>query len=603
MSELRTIRLLLEMLDPVLRWRCVGLVALAAAAVVLEVMSAFGVMWLIGLLHDPSLVWKLPFIGGLAQALCCDNDRILLWLCFGVAGFYALKNLFLLAQTYCQLWVPYQASIQISGRLLEYYLAMPYANHFQRNSAELVRNVMTSVDVVFRMVMIALVGILSDVLIVGGLVIVLLLASSIETLFAVGSLGALVLVMLRATQKALGRWGEEVQERSTAVLKHVTQSLNGVKDVQVRGREQYFVSRYLGERNALTRVLLHKETVASMPRLILETALVVVLVLLIALAVMRKEYRGELVPLLGLYAYAGFRLMPAVGRIAVNLQNVRFGAPAVVDLHRDMAAFGLLGAHGSREGRTEVEGEIRIERLSYTYPGAEAPALRDIEIAIRRGETIGIAGPTGSGKSTLVDVLLGLLEPTAGRVTVDGRDVRSDLRAWQRAIGYVPQSPFLLDDTLRRNVAFGIGDEAIDEEAVIEAASLAQLDEVYQGRPEGLDLEVGERGVRLSGGQRQRIAIARALYGRPSVLVLDEATSALDNTTEKLVSQAIHGLGGTRTLVIVAHRLSTIKACDRVVFMKDGRIAGCGSYEQLVGLLPEFAAMAAADRSAVGEVA
>ena len=602
MNELRTFRLILTMLDHPLRMRCIGLIALAIAAVVLEVFSAFGVLWLIGLLHDPASVSKLPFIGAWSRSFCCDSDRILLWLCLAVALFYLLKNLFLLVQSYCQLSVPYAASVQVSARLLDYYLRMPYALHFHRNSAELVRNVMTSVDVVFRMAMISIVGIISDAFVVVALVLILLAASTFEALLAVASLGLLVAVMLRMTQRVMSAWGEEVQDRSTAVLKIVGQSLSGAKEVQVRGSQGFFVSRYQQERHALSRVLLHKETVGGMPRLLLESALVLVLTALIALAVVRTEYRGEFVPLLGLYAYAGFRLLPAVGRMAVNLQNVRFGAPAVVDLQKDMAACGLLPNNEHSSGRLDVHHEIKLERLSYTYPSSTVPALRDVDLVIRRGETIGIAGPTGSGKSTLVDILLGLLEPGKGRVLVDGVDTRSDIRGWQRSIGYVSQTPFLLDDTLRRNVAFGIEDDRIDEPAVAEAARLAQLEEVYRGHPEGLDLMVGERGVRLSGGQRQRIVIARALYGRPAVLVFDEATSALDNTTESLVSQAIHSLGGDRTLVMVAHRLSTIRACDRIVFMKDGCIADVGTYDELIATVPEFAIMAKASDGTCGEM-
>lgn len=599
MKELQTLRLLASILDASLRLRCLGLVGLAVVAVVLEILSAFGVLWLIGLLHDPAMVWKLPFIGRFTRTFCCDSDRILLWLCLCVALFYLAKNAFLLVQSYLQLSVPYAASVQVSGQLLEYYLRMPYELHFRRNSAELVRNVMTSVDVVFRMVMISLVGIVSDALIVMALIVVLLVASSLETVAAVASLGGVVVLLMRLTQRRLGAWGQEVQDRSTAVLHVVGQSLNGVKEVQVRGKAEYFTERYVIERRALSRILLSKETVGGVPRLLLESVLVVVLTALIALAVIRTDARGDLVPLLGLYAYAGFRLMPAVGRMAVNFQNLRFGAPAVADLQKDLAGFAMLDRAVDSVARTRVGKAISFEGVSYRYPEAEGRALCDIDLTILRGEKIGIAGPTGSGKSTLVDLLLGLLQPTSGRVVVDGEDIRDDIRGWQQSVGYVPQTPFLLDETLRRNVAFGITDGRRDEAAVVEAAALAQLEEVYRGHPQGLDLEVGERGVRLSGGQRQRIAIARALYGRPDVLVFDEATSALDNTTEQLVSRAIHGLGGERTLIIVAHRLTTIRACDRIVFMKRGRIVSCGTYDELIASVPEFAAMANADAQTV----
>lgn len=598
MREIETVRLLVDMLDPVQRWRCAGLIVLAIAAAILEVFSAFGVLWLIGLLHDPTMVAKLPFIGGWAATFCCDYTRLLLWLCLGVAVFYILKNAFLLMQGYLQLAIPYQASVQGSSQLLDYYLRMPYAHHFHRNSSELVRNVMTTVDYVFRVVLVSLVGVISDTFLILTLVVILLYASSVQTLLAVGSLGVVVALMLRWSQQHMGVWGEEAQVRSEAVMAHLTQALNGVKEVQVRGKQAYFAQRYRGERDGLTRLYLYKETVAGVPRLLLEAALVLILTILIALAAVNEQHRGELVPLLALYGYAGFRLMPAVGRLAVNVLNVRFGAQSVADIHKDITAWRALRRDGGDPDKLPLGREIVFEKLSYTYPGAERPALDELSLRIGKGETIGIVGASGAGKSTIIDILTGLLEPTSGRLLVDGKDVREAIGSWRRSLGYVPQVPFLLDDSLRRNIAFGLPDSEIDEAAVEEAARLAQLEVVYRDQPEGLDLVVGERGVRLSGGQRQRIAIARALYGRPDVLIFDEATSALDNTTEQQVSQAIQRLGGERVVVIVAHRLATIRNCDRILFMKRGRIAGAGTYDELVATIPEFAAMASADAAA-----
>jgi len=259
------------------------------------------------------------------------------------------------------------------------------------------------------------------------------------------------------------------------------------------------------------------------------------------------------------------------------------------------ADFAALGAapvrHHGPEPSVEFAASVGCDHVSFVYADAPRAALQDVNIVIRRGESVGIVGPTGAGKSTLVDVLLGLLTPTSGRVLLDGEDLRGKERAWQRQVGYVPQDPYLLDDTLRRNIAFGVPDSVIDEQRVARASALAQLDEFVRQLPEGIETVIGEDGVRLSGGQRQRVAIARALYQDPAVLVFDEATAALDNQTEREVTRAIAALHGQRTLIVIAHRLSTVEDCDRLIFLQDGLVAAIGRYDELLRH-PGFRSMA-----------
>jgi ABC-type multidrug transport system fused ATPase/permease subunit len=239
--------------------------------------------------------------------------------------------------------------------------------------------------------------------------------------------------------------------------------------------------------------------------------------------------------------------------------------------------------------------EIRIEDVTYTYPRGSAPVLNNISLTIPRGSSIAIVGPSGGGKSTLVDILLGLLPPDAGRVRVDGVDTATSVRAWQRNLGYVPQSPYLLDDTLAKNIAFGVPDAEIDKQAVIEAVRMAQLNDLVASLPNGLDTEIGERGVRLSGGQRQRIVIARALYRQPTVLVFDEATSELDNLTELEIAAEIDALSGEKTIVVIAHRMTSVRNCDVIVFLVEGRVADMGTYDELLERNPEFSKLTLTD--------
>jgi ABC-type multidrug transport system fused ATPase/permease subunit len=281
-----------------------------------------------------------------------------------------------------------------------------------------------------------------------------------------------------------------------------------------------------------------------------------------------------------LFAAAAFRLLPSVNRLSHTVQSLRFNAASVANIEREFAIEQPPVSYGASR-QLPFRRKLAIEGVSFRYPGAAAPALHDVSFDVDHGTSVGIIGSSGAGKSTLVDVILGLLTPTQGRITVDGFDIQGDLRAWRQGLGYVPQSIYLCDDTIRRNVAFGLPDARIDDAAVERAIRAAQLDAFVAELPQGLDTVVGERGVRLSGGQRQRIGIARALYRDPAVLVLDEATSALDDSTEREVMRAVNALHGVKTLLIVAHRLTTVERCDVIHRLDRGRIIGTGSLAEV----------------------
>jgi ATP-binding cassette subfamily C protein len=298
-----------------------------------------------------------------------------------------------------------------------------------------------------------------------------------------------------------------------------------------------------------------------------------------------------------LLAYAGFRLVPSANRITAYLNVMRGAGVYIRDVYEDFVTLGAVDptpmpaaaqADPARAFRTAVV----FERVSYRYEDRSAPALDDVSLTIRKGESIGIVGQTGAGKSTFVDLLLGLLHPMSGRIVVDGVELGADARWWQRQLGYVPQTFAMIDDTLRRNIAFGFADREIDEQRLGAAVRMAQLDDVVAALPQALDTNMGERGIRLSGGQRQRIAIARALYRNPDVLIFDEATSSLDNQTEAEITRAIEALHHRLTVVVITHRLSTVRSCDRLVFLQGGRITAIGTFDQLVDTNAEFRAMA-----------
>ena len=385
-------------------------------------------------------------------------------------------------------------------------------------------------------------------------------------------------------------WGAAMTLGFARCYQAVNQGLGSVKEIKVLGREAYFVERFRAASLDAGVYRVREGTVAQLPQLFLETIVVAGLVLVVVLFLQRGSGLDQMAPLLSVFALAAFRLIPSMNKIVGCATQIKAAAVAVDEVAAE------LGSSASRyaafapppPSSFSFRDRLVIERLAYQYPTGKMTALSGVDLEIRRGESVALVGPSGAGKSTLADVMLGVLQPTGGRILVDGQDVLADLRGWQSKIGYVPQSIYLTDDSLRRNIALGLPDDLIDPAKLADAVRLAHLDAVIELLPEGLDSMVGEHGVRLSGGQRQRVGIARALYHRPEVLVLDEATSALDNVLEREVSQAIQTLGGQITMVIIAHRLSTARKCDRVVLMKAGKVQDSGPFPDLVERSPDM---------------
>lgn len=562
------------------RWLLVLVVAVFASLV--EALGAVIIFILLRLVNDPGNL-EIPLFGDLHESFPDTSEETLIGgLAIVIGGFFLIRALLLTGQTWLQNRTAHREGALLSRRLLAGYLRMPYEFHLSRNSAESIRNAYQSVDAIIVYGLLPVVMLISESLVVVAMLVVLLIAAPVPTLMALSALAVLVAGILRLVQPRIERCGMETQRFHEINLKAIQESLSGIREIKVLGREPYFEGHFAQNRMALARAQYIRGALTDIPRIGIETVLMLILVGFLGITVATSSSVENSLSILGLFGYATLRVMPGLNRILAQLNNLKYGGAAADAVTDDLRLIEESAAALDFGGeplpfRTRLE----LECVSFRYPGSDRDALSEIDLAIARGESIGIVGPTGSGKTTLIDLLLGLLPPTLGRVSCDGLDVGQNLPAWQRNVGVVPQVVFLLDDTLRRNIAFGVADAEIDEEAVDEAVRLAQIEDFVGDLPEGLDTLVGERGVRISGGQRQRVSIARALYQRPSVVIFDEGTSALDSVTEAELIQALEPLRRERTIIMVAHRLSTVRTCDRVVLVRDGRIADIGRYEDL----------------------
>jgi ATP-binding cassette, subfamily B, bacterial PglK len=586
----------LVFLTPRERWQWVGLVPLTIAVAVMEALGAAMVLWFIKIINAPSHIAELPMVRAMYRVFPWrDGQENLLCFTVLIALFYLLKNSVSAVGIYVQSRIVSKSMATVSARMLGGYLMLPYALHLRRNSADLIHNLTNAVEVVFSVVLTSAVSIASEILVVMGIITVLIAATPLAALAACVILGGLSAALLKLTRRTFIRCGVQSQALGKSMLQNLQQAFGGLKEIKVLGRERFFHEVFSSQQGALFRIQCRRATLDAVPRLLVESTFVCGTLLVVILLTLQGHLGADVLPLLGLYAYAGFRIIPSANRMLWRINEIRYGTPAVHQLYDDYTVImrnASDACDASAGASTPFSDRIVVEGLSYTYAGSHTPALQDVHLTIRRGESIGIVGPTGAGKSTLVDILIGLLEPSGGRITVDSIVLHKQIRSWQRQIGCVPQTIFLADDSLRRNIALGIPDDDIDNDKVQAAVRMAQLEAFVASLPDGLNTSVGERGVRLSGGERQRVGIARALYYEPEVLVFDEATSALDSRTESEVARAIEALHGEKTLIIVAHRLSTVRHCDRLLLLKKGHAADCGSFEELLARNADFRAMA-----------
>jgi ABC-type multidrug transport system fused ATPase/permease subunit len=501
-----------------------------------------------------------------------STARIILYGLIGMFIFYLVKMIFLVYSSHRQSRFVNNLSRDLSKELFTGYMQMPYVFHLQRNSSELQRNIQIEI-LHFSGICLAALSLATEISTIFGICVLFLYVEPIGAISVIIFFGFFTYIFNKITTARITSWGYQRQEFDGLSNKYLLEGLGGVKQIKLTQREDFFVNKFMGpvigKGNANKKI----QVLSVVPRLYLELLAVGGISIIFLVLTIQQKPLNNLIPIIGIFMAAAFRLIPSINKIINSIQIISFSTP-VLKLLAD--EFGIVRKVITKSvdilKAVNFESQIIFNHVSYSYPESERKVLDDVCFTIQKGDFIGIVGTTGSGKSTLIDLLVGLLAPDSGDILIDGKRLNTIVNPWQQLIGYVPQSIYLTDDTLRNNIAFGVKENLIEEEKVRKAILTSQLSDFVNNLPEGLDTLVGERGVRLSGGERQRIAIARALYHDPPILILDEATSSLDNFTEKEFMNSVNALQGTKTIIIVAHRLTTVEKCDIVYEFLNGKI-------------------------------
>lgn len=504
-----------------------------------------------------------------------ETRKFLIVLALVLAALYIVKNIYLLIQNNYQYRFVYNNMFLTQQRLLHNYIHRPYEYFLSVETGEVIRVIQTDVKDAF-LALTALLTIFTESVVTAALIITLLIIDPVITVGIAAILALAVFVIMHVIKPILERAGRNNQKSAAGINKWMMQSIQGIKEVKVMQKEDYFEKEFSSNGQTFVNTTRLSNILYQFPRFFIEAVSMAAIFIMMAIMIGMGTNLVSLIPTLSALAMAAVRLLPAVNRISSNLGDLAFREPMIDKMIENLNAMQIAEQENNDEKDriAPLQKQFGLSHIYYHYPSADEDSyvLEDASMIVHKGESIGIMGPSGAGKTTAIDVLLGLLRPQKGVVTIDGTDITLDRKDWLGQIGYIPQSIFMLDGDILENVAFGQDDADIDEQQVWQALEEASLEEFVKSLPEGLHTQLGERGIRLSGGQRQRIGIARALYTDPSILIFDEATSALDNETEKAIMESVNHLHGHKTMVIIAHRLTTIEDCDHVYEVNDKKI-------------------------------
>ncbi len=547
---------------------------------------------------EPDNLLQYPILGDLLlTADITSAEQLVVYGAILLIAVYIVKNVYLSFFIYVKKRFIANRGVQLENRLFKAYMASPYTFYISRNSAELLRNVTSETKKVVDGVMLPFMELALNITMFVVILGALLFFEPVITIVTILFMGIGGGFFLQYTRKKNREYGIEDREARRLKNKTVLQGLGGLKATRVLNRELLFLDVYKEWADRSKVANIYTYVVKQIPKYIIETLAVVGILIIALILVWEGRSITAIVPILALFGAATVRLMPVFNQVISQTTNIQYNAASVEAIYDDLKLLENEYQNvrkdilSSTTEKMTLDRSITLQDIQYSYPGQNEQAVAGVSMEIRRGDAIAFVGESGAGKTTMADLILGLLEPKKGKILVGDIDIESNIRGWQQNIGYIPQQIFLLDDNIRRNIAFGIPDKQIDEQKIEAAIKAAQLEDLIERLPDGIETVVGERGVLLSGGQQQRIGIARALYDNPQVLVMDEATSALDNITEKFVIDAIEQLRGDRTIIMIAHRLTTVKNCDTIYLMNEGKIIESGTYDELLEHSDEFRRM------------
>ena len=558
-----------------------GLALLILIGGLLETVGVSMLLPVVQAIMDPEQLMENELVGKVTDALHIETSRQLIILMLGaLIALYVVKNAYLLFQTYVQNTFVTRNRNRMISRVMREFLNRPYEEYLGADIPTVFRLTDSDIPNAFQLILV-MIQMVTEIVVAGFLCIVLVVVSPVMSLFIFCIFLGMTLMITKVLKPRLNAIGHKNQQIQSRIAKWRIQSIYGLKDVKVLHREEFFVRNYYESGAIGADVARNYAVFNNLPRLLIETIFMASMLLFIMLYMLRGGNITVLIPPLSAFAVAGIRVMPGTNRINTYLSEIAYSQPCLDYLYENLTANMKMDVNGSvtglargggaqtQEVRTHLQDKIVLDHITYAYPNTEKNIFTDAHMEVKKGQSVGIMGPSGAGKSTVVDILLGLLRVQEGTITCDGANIFDNYADWLSKIGYIPQSIYLIDESIRDNIAFGIDGDKIDDRRIWEVLEEAQLKEFVEELPEGLDTTIGDRGVRISGGQRQRLGIARALYHNPEILVFDEATSALDNDTEKAVMDAINNFHGRKTMVIIAHRLNTIAKCD-VIYKVDG---------------------------------